>query len=233
MGIRFKSLENHVLADKKYDFPYYFDGENINKAEIRVLFIGNSITIHDKKRDIGWKQVCGMAASDIKHDYVHLVFDYIKSMEPKTSICVVNSKELEFNFEDQYVTWPVTNLIKQYCPDLTIIRLGDNFNFLEIEKGKNPSPMLDTIVKEANKVGNVVLTSLFWPNEMVDKMIKKVAEDNEVLYADISDLSSNEENTAKGKFKNPDVCRHPNDLGMKRIAERINSVIEEYESTDY
>ena len=232
MGIKFKRLENSVLAEKEYDFPYYLEGVKPDKADVRVLFIGNSITVHEKKRNIGWKKVCGMAASDLKHDYVHLVFDYIKSYTPNSCICVVNSKELEFHYDDKYATWPITDLIKQYCPDMTIIRFGDNFNFEEIEKGKDPSEMFNTIIKAADKVGNVLITSLFWPNEKVDKMIKKIAEDNDILYADISDLSSNEENTAKGQFKNIDVCRHPNDFGMKRIAERITSVIEEYESSD-
>ena len=39
----------------------------------RVLFVGNSITLHSARPEIGWHGDWGMAASDAAHDYLHLV----------------------------------------------------------------------------------------------------------------------------------------------------------------
>ena len=226
MRLKFKYLENNVLSDKKYEFPYYFAGEDVKKAELRVMFIGNSITIHQKKLSIGWKKECGMAASDLEHDYVHLVLKHIQSIEPSTNAMIVNGGDFERNFEDKYALWPITQMMKMYLPEITIIRIGENFNQESIKNGVDPYFALNELVKAANKYGNVVITSLFWKNEVIDSAIKRVAEENEIeYYIDISDLGDNEENMAIGVFKNPDVSRHPNDLGMQRIADRINEIL--------
>jgi hypothetical protein len=39
----------------------------------RILFLGNSITMHGAKPSIGWSNNCGMAASALDKDYVHVL----------------------------------------------------------------------------------------------------------------------------------------------------------------
>ena len=46
---------------------------NNQNSKLRILFVGNSITKHAPKPSIGWNRDCGMAASSIEHDYVHLI----------------------------------------------------------------------------------------------------------------------------------------------------------------
>ena len=48
---------------------------------LRVLFLGNSITLHAALPEIGWTNVWGMAASAAEKDYVHLV---TRGIEMKT-----------------------------------------------------------------------------------------------------------------------------------------------------
>ena len=39
----------------------------------RILFLGNSLTLHGPREEIGWKHNWGMAASAPERDFVHLV----------------------------------------------------------------------------------------------------------------------------------------------------------------
>ena len=54
-------------------------------AAFRVLFVGNSITRHGPKPDIGWPWDWGMAASSIENDYVHLFMRMLKCLIPGAS----------------------------------------------------------------------------------------------------------------------------------------------------
>ena len=48
-------------------------GDVTADGDIKVLFIGNSITLHGVAPQIGWTNRWGMAASSQEKDYVHLV----------------------------------------------------------------------------------------------------------------------------------------------------------------
>ena len=79
MEINLEFLINQVDAENQVSFPYYFDGVKKEDANYKVMFIGNSITIHEPKPEICWVKKCGMAASDAEHDYVHIVYKYLLS----------------------------------------------------------------------------------------------------------------------------------------------------------
>src|SRR6187399_1258250 len=62
----------------------------------KVLFLGNSITLHGPAPDIGWKGNWGMAASEKHLDYVHLlVADIAKTAGAPPRIMVRNIAAFE------------------------------------------------------------------------------------------------------------------------------------------
>ena len=44
-----------------------------NEGGAPIVFIGNSITLHERLPEIGWLNVWGMTASAADRDYVHIV----------------------------------------------------------------------------------------------------------------------------------------------------------------
>jgi hypothetical protein len=71
----------------------------------------------------------------------------------------------------------------------------------------------------------ILVTTTFWPNEIVNQQLILAAETNNWGLIKLSDLGSLEENMAIGLFPNEAVARHPGDLGMERIANRIFNVL--------
>ena len=69
MGIK----ENTVSAEKQTrerGNVFYYGSE---KADKKILIVGNSITYHAPKEDIDWNNSWGMAASRAENDYVHIL----------------------------------------------------------------------------------------------------------------------------------------------------------------
>ncbi|MCA9021036.1 MAG: SGNH/GDSL hydrolase family protein, partial [Planctomycetaceae bacterium] len=70
-----------VSADKPQPAP----------AFKKILFLGNSITLHGPSKKIGWEGNWGMAASSLDKDYVHIVTDsFTKSSGNKPQTMVKN-----------------------------------------------------------------------------------------------------------------------------------------------
>ncbi len=62
----------------------------------RVLFLGNSITRHGVLEKIGWNLDCGMAASALEKDYVHLVANGLAQLSgKKPEILTANVADFE------------------------------------------------------------------------------------------------------------------------------------------
>lgn len=62
----------------------------------RIMFVGNSITKHAAKEEIGWFGDWGMAASKEENDYVHIV---IMDIPPR---CTHNEQTSPAKQKEQY-----------------------------------------------------------------------------------------------------------------------------------
>ena len=57
-------------------------------GNIRILFLGNSITRHMPKPEIGWVHDWGMAASSLENDYVHVMLKELTQKYGSVDYCI-------------------------------------------------------------------------------------------------------------------------------------------------
>ena len=92
----------------------------------RVLYLGNSITLHGPAPAIGWTGTWGMAASAKEKDYVSLLTaDLAKAAGTRPEIQVRNIAD----FERGHVTFDLAKEFKAelaFAPDIVILAIGEN-----------------------------------------------------------------------------------------------------------
>ena len=213
-------LANNVSAQNQLNgnpnISFEGDGEGL-----RVLFVGNSITRHGYKPDIGWYGDWGMAASSKDKDYVHRVISMLEEKYGRVYACIAQGAEWERGYAD---TTAVLNEVyseaRDFKADIVIIRIGEN-----MPKGSAPDckPQFAKMIEffATNEKAKVIVTDSFWRNDPRDGMIKEICEEKGYIFCQLHDLELDEANMAIGLFEHKGVARHPSDLGMERIAERI------------
>jgi len=192
----------------------------------RILFLGNSITLHGPKADIGWTNNFGMAASALERDYVHLVLkrytDAAGGKAPES--CIRNVAD----FEREYATYPVADKLKDvaaFKADTVFLCIAENVPGLnsqtDKDKFKAAVKELLTVVKGSGSPA-VYVRSSFWPNEK-DGILKQVCAETGATFVDISRLSSDPKNYARSErqFTHDGVAAHPGDAGMAAIADAL------------
>ena len=96
---------------------------------VKVLFIGNSITLHGPNAAIGWTNNWGMAASAADKDFVHLVTREVERRLGRRADLVVRNYA---NFERDFRSWDwsKTEELAKEDPDVLVVALGENVPFL-------------------------------------------------------------------------------------------------------
>lgn len=189
-------------------------------GSVRVLFLGNSITLHESAPHIGWRADWGMAASERENDYVHLVIDGLSELYGDISYCITNVAEWERGyFDDENIK--KFELSRDFGADIVVIRLGENVNREMLDK-ESLSEHLSRFARYfSQKASRVIITDLFWQHDAICKACYDVANELGATFVHLSDLGENDENKAIGLFWHEGVALHPGDLGMRRIADRI------------
>lgn len=193
--------------------------------KISILLLGNSITKHGPRPEIGWYGNYGMAASSEKNDYVHVLIDKLNKLYLDIDYKVENisfwEKDFFYNLE-QYKE------IENYNPDIIIVRLGENVDAKYAKKNNyraNLEKMMNYYKKE-NTVG-IIITNTCWGMKYIDYENKYVALKNGFGFSDISILTEDKKYFAYNEYENDSVRVHPSDIGMKEIAESIyNTILE-------
>ena len=188
----------------------------------QILILGNSMTVHQPKPEIGWEGSWGMAASAPENDYIHLLATQFKQWNPSIQLSYFNIAE----FERSYWNYNFSNLdsLTGIAPDLLIINLGENVKETKAQELNFGYALLqlrnhftDTENTETVFIGS------FWPKSTINFQIQKLCETRGYRFVPIADLFNDKSNIAAQNYSHEGVGNHPSDQGMKKIAERIIS----------
>ena len=109
-------------------------GSKWNLKSDRILFLGNSITLHGPAPAIGWLGNWGMAASSEEKDYVHLLTSSIARLSGKRpEIQVANIADFERNYE----AYDRARFKKHFDfkADIVVVAIGENVPALVTDRG--------------------------------------------------------------------------------------------------
>lgn len=192
----------------------------------RILFLGNSITLHGPKPDIGWTSNCGMAASSAEHDYVHV---FLKEWTARTGlqpkVMIRNIADFERQFDDFQIPAMLRDEIA-FGADVVVIAIGENVPALTDESLKSRFKTRLQALLAALKTSSTTelfVRSCFWEDKTKDAILKQACTVENGIYVDISRLGKDEANYARSErsFDHAGVAMHPGDRGMQAIADAL------------
>jgi len=207
-------------------FPVTAEPEVKPSAIRSILFLGNSITLHGPKADIGWTGNWGMAASAEDKDYVHLVASALARQAGATPRVMVRNIA---DFERNYATFDVDGQLKDalvFDPDLVILAIGENVPALaSAEAGARFKAGVMDILRcaLAKRHPLVVVRSCFWADAAKDRALREACEEAGGVFVDAGPLGKDPANAARSErsFTHDGVAGHPGDRGMKALADAI------------
>ena len=197
----------------------------------KVLFLGNSITLHGPAPKIGWNGNWGMAASAQEKDYVHLLLTRIaKSAGGKPVVMARNIADFERGFADFKVQEGLKEALA-FEADLIIVAIGENVAALPTDAAKaRYAAAFSNLLAELKKCGRptLLVRSQFWANPAKDEIMKRACADAGGIFVDNSQLGRDESNYARAerKIEHAGVAGHPGDKGMQAIADALWNAIE-------
>lgn len=206
-----KQVTQNVLCDECQD------------GRVKILFLGNSITYHAPKPEIGWHGNYGMATSSRENDYVHKLCDMLCARGVEVDKCIVNVADWERAYRngEEILESGIYQNAVDFDADIAIIRLIENCpkDNWDNEIFKN---RLSEFMKYFNRQNRakVIVTSAFWPHKCSESLYEFACE-NGLQFVEITDLGAKDEMLALGKFEHSGVAMHPGDLGMETIAKRL------------
>lgn len=192
----------------------------------KILFLGNSITLHGPSTKIGWEGNWGMAASALEKDYVHIVARSLAKSSGTTPKMLAKNIAA---FERQYATYDLKQSLKDaftFKPDLVVVAIGENVPQLKSAEAKTQfQASVTKLLKQVKSDSNptIIVRSCFWPDPAKDEALRQACRQAGGIFVDISSLGKDEANYARSErdFMHAGVAAHPGDRGMQAIADAI------------
>ncbi len=203
------------------------------KAE-KVLFLGNSITLHGPLESIGWSGNWGMAASEASKDYVHLLTDrFTNATGSKPETLVKNIAD----FERGYVDYQIEDKLRDaldFRADVVVVAIGENVSSLDTEESRAAFQLAVTNLLKQLKSGHhprIFVRTTFWTDEVKNRCLAEACEATDSVLVDLGKLDADEANFARSErtIEHAGVAGHPGDQGMQAIADILWKAIEKSE----
>ncbi len=200
----------------------------------KVLFLGNSITLHPPAPQIGWTGDWGMAASVREKDFVHRLLDRMTSAaggEPRMMVRNIA------DFERGLSAFNIRETLKDelaFKPDVIILAIGENASSPKTDDARTLfATALADLLAELKKSGQpqptIIVRSQFWQDVEKDQLIKKASVDAGVIFLDVSKLGFDEANHARSErqIEHAGVAAHPGDKGMQALADALWNTLQQ------
>jgi len=88
----------------------------------RIMFVGNSITLHGAAPQIGWDREWGMAASSPENDYVHRLMQAVSEKTSDPAFCICQVAEWERQYQRGSAVHTLFENARQFQADMILLR---------------------------------------------------------------------------------------------------------------
>ncbi len=210
------------------------DGElKVGTLHVRkILFLGNSITLHGPAPDIGWTGNWGMAASARDKDYVHRILDRISKTAGGSPKAMIRNIA---DFERQLTDFDIDGALKEelaFEADVVVLAIGENAPSPKTDEDrKRFSSALEDLLIQLDQHGHpkLFVRSQFWPDAEKDRLLKIACSNAGGVFVDIGKLGGDPVNSARSErqIEHDGVAGHPGDRGMAAIADKLWEAIKQ------
>ncbi len=196
----------------------------------RILFLGNSITLHRPAPQIGWTGNWGMAASAAEKDYAHLLtarLTQVTGSEPQTMVKNIAA------FERGYSSFDIAKELERelkFEADIVIVAIGENVTEPKTDEAKEQFALaFASLLEQIEQHGSptIFVRSSFWASETKDTIMREVSANVRATFVDMAALGRDPSHAvrAERKIDHAGVASHPGDKGMTAIADALFQAI--------
>jgi hypothetical protein len=216
----------------------------------RIVFLGNSITLHGPHEPYGWRHNCGMAASSPEKDYVHVLAAALEArtgghlrLSPTASddgtepATIVNIADIfERHYLDHYSNAPLQPQL-DWRANIVVLQCGENVVRETFEPGalREGLKALLTALQAAGNPRIFVTSQILGAGGPLDEIKREVCAEDPAhrTFVDLSGFHEDATNLASAEpFYTGIIIGHPGDKGMARIAAALLEAMVAGQSSD-
>jgi hypothetical protein len=216
-------------------------------APYRILFVGDSITMHGTNpevlRTLKWDHACGMAATKLENDYCHQLAAMIQSRLPGRTVQICYPLP-SLDGTMAAAKWGVGSAgfyadsigsSDALPPDVVVIQLGEHERPQDgLETVRSNYDRLFTVMERWSPKPLILCTGVWDPQPPVsgvavqkyqghvgdqDAVVSEVCERHNIPFVSVANVAMNP--ACHGWGQNPGVQWHPNDQGHAGYAANL------------